>query len=93
MPFRSSHSGGESPIYAVPFQFSQPIPFLNKDFQYNSRLQNISEINSQKEVVYASRNEKGKLSNLLGGSLHRNKHHHRRVRSISDIDSVQVDAL
>ncbi|XP_031356312.1 kazrin isoform X2 [Photinus pyralis] len=83
IPCRSSHSGGESPDYAVPFHY----PHANS---YQSKLHNIHEFKAQ-PTVYISPSSKDKKANFLGGSLHRNKH--RRVRSISDIDTAHVEPL
>lgn len=86
IPCRSSQSGGESPDYAVPFHY----PHANS-YHFNTKLQNINEFKTQPDV-YISRNPRVR-SHFIGGSLHRNKHQHRRVRSISDIDTVQIEPL
>ncbi|KAF5292859.1 hypothetical protein FQR65_LT11111 [Abscondita terminalis] len=89
VPCRSSQSGGESPDYAVPFHY----PHANS-YHFNTKLQNINEFKVQPDL-YISRNSRVKSNNFIigGGSLHRNKHQHRRVRSISDIDTVQIEPL
>ncbi|CAG9768186.1 unnamed protein product [Ceutorhynchus assimilis] len=96
---RSSKSGGESPIYAQPFAHAQPKNIFQRrsedydmyicssidEYDINRSIQSI-----RSEIDNVSKEAKS----FVGGSLHRNKKQHRRVKSISDIDaSVHVDSV
>lgn len=86
--FRSSRSGGESPIYAIPFAHqtnASPMNRRSDSGEYD--LTRSSQSVARSEIMDSAKNEKGNLLySLIGGSLQRSKRQHRRVRSISDID-------
>ncbi|KAJ8909714.1 hypothetical protein NQ315_013799 [Exocentrus adspersus] len=102
---KSSRSGGESPIYAQPFSHGHPSSYQCKyvdhelsacrsidEYDITKSIQSIRSETVQRENI--SRKEKYKFSSgLAGGSLHRGKKQHRRVRSIGDIDVIHLEAI
>lgn len=96
--FRNAQSGGESPIYAVPFAH-QDASLISKrrsdsgDY-YDGLLsrQNLIKTDITDNVVKAEKSSK-LLYGFIGNSLPRGKKQHRRVRSISDIDVNRIKPL
>ncbi|XP_018567349.1 kazrin isoform X2 [Anoplophora glabripennis] len=103
---KSSRSGGESPIYAQPFAHIHPSSLYQRrsedydtyacrsidEYDITKSVQSIRSESDQRDNI--SKKEKSKLfSGLAGGSLHRGKKQHRRVRSIGDIDVIHVEPV
>ncbi|KAJ3663762.1 hypothetical protein Zmor_007989, partial [Zophobas morio] len=91
--FRSTRSGGESPIYATPFANHHAYNRRSEEYDSYSNRRSIDEYEITKSAQSMSSEtvSKGKIfSNFMGGSLHRKKKQHRRVRSIGDIDVIHV---
>ncbi|XP_064211732.1 kazrin isoform X3 [Tribolium castaneum] len=95
--FRSSRSGGESPIYATPFANHSAYNRRSEEYESYMNRRSIDEYEitkSAQNVDNISKSEKGKLfGNFIGGSLHRKKKQHRRVRSIGDIDVIHIQPV
>lgn len=103
----SRNSGEESPIYAQPFAHAQNL-YQRRSEDYDtyvcSSIRSIGEYDVTKSATnimkpdqrdnISAKSEKFKMiSHLKGGSLHRNRKQHRRVRSIGDIDIIHVEAV
>lgn len=94
--YRTSQSGGESPIYAVPF-CHQDSSFTSKrksdsgDYSITHSRQNLIKADIMDNIA---RNDKDRLLyGFMGNSLQRGKKQHRRVRSISDIDVNHIKKI
>lgn len=106
LQFFKSRSGGEceSPIYAQPFAHQHPQNIYHRrsedydtyvcrsidEYDVTKSAQNVAK--DQRDNI-SCKSEKGKINNIMGGSLHRNRKQHRRVRSIGDIDVIHVEAV
>ncbi|XP_068904005.1 kazrin isoform X5 [Tenebrio molitor] len=97
--FRSTRSGGESPIYATPFAHHNAYNRRSEEYDSYMNRRSIDEYDITKSaqsmnVDNISKGEKGKIfGSFIGGSLHRKKKQHRRVRSIGDIDVIHIEPV
>ncbi|XP_048521585.1 kazrin isoform X3 [Dendroctonus ponderosae] len=95
---RSSRSGGESPIYAQPFAHANPKNiYQRRSEDYDMYVCSSIDEGDITRSIQSIRSENDSVSRkgpaFVGGSLHREKKQHRRVKSISDIEAVHANGV
>ncbi|KAL3285426.1 hypothetical protein HHI36_019528 [Cryptolaemus montrouzieri] len=100
--YKSSRSGGESPIYAQPFATQHPSSLYNRksedyDIYLNRKSMEDYETKSTQSMLKGDRDSthsgrSNPFESYVGEkSHHKPRKQHRRVRSISDIDAINSE--
>ncbi|XP_066255561.1 kazrin isoform X1 [Euwallacea similis] len=95
---KATRSGGESPVYAQPFAHAHPKNVFQRrsedyDMYICSSIDEYDITRSVQSIRSENDNVSVDVKGFTGGSLHREKRQHRRVKSISDIDAIHVEGV